>query len=167
MKKIIVIGCPGSGKSTFSKELHKVTNIPLYHLDMIYWNSDRTRVEKVVFREKLIDILEKDEWIIDGDYLSTLELRLESCDTVFFLDYSVDVCLEGINDRIGKVRSDIPWVEYEIDSDFVEYVKTYSVTNRSRVIEILNKSCDKNIYIFKNRSDALEYLTNKKMKLKR
>ena len=53
MKKIIVIGCPGSGKSTFSRELHERTRIPLYHLDMLFWNADKTTVEKSVFLELL------------------------------------------------------------------------------------------------------------------
>ena len=67
MKKIIVIGCPGSGKSTFSRALHKITGIPIFHLDMMYWNSDRTIVPKSVFLERLNDVLEKSEWIIDGN----------------------------------------------------------------------------------------------------
>ena len=53
MRKIIVIGCPGSGKSTFSKALHRITGIPLIHLDMLYWNPDRTTVERPVFLERL------------------------------------------------------------------------------------------------------------------
>lgn len=53
MKKIIVIGCPGSGKSTFSKWLQKITGIPLFHLDMMFWNADKTTVEKTVFLERL------------------------------------------------------------------------------------------------------------------
>lgn len=53
MKKIIVIGCPGSGKSTFSKALNKITGIPLFHLDMMFWNADKTTVEKTVFLERL------------------------------------------------------------------------------------------------------------------
>ena len=57
MKKIMVIGCPGSGKSTFSRELHKITSIPLFHLDMMNWNADRTTVEKSVFRERLINTI--------------------------------------------------------------------------------------------------------------
>ena len=85
MKKIIVIGCPGSGKSTFSRELHKNTGIPLFHLDMMYWNSDKTIVEKAVFLERLSDVLRQNEWIIDGNYASTMELRLKECDTVIFL----------------------------------------------------------------------------------
>lgn len=53
MKKVIVIGCPGSGKSTFSKALHKITDIPLFHLNMIFWNADKTTVgEKTIKTEK-------------------------------------------------------------------------------------------------------------------
>lgn len=107
MKKIMVIGCPGSGKSTLSRTLHKITGIPLFHLDMMYWNSDRTTVDKSVFCERLLNTIQKDEWIIDGNYGSTMELRLQACDTVIFLDYSLDVCLNGIKERRGKVRTDM------------------------------------------------------------
>ena len=61
MKKVIVIGCPGSGKSTVSRALHNKTGISLYHLDMMYWNADKTTVEKSVFLEQLSAVLEKDE----------------------------------------------------------------------------------------------------------
>ena len=65
MNKIIVIGCPGSGKSTVSRVLHNKTGIPLYHLDMMYWNADKTTVEKSVFLERLSSVLEKDEWTFE------------------------------------------------------------------------------------------------------
>ena len=68
MKKIIVIGCPGSGKSTFSRSLSEKLNIPLYHLDMMYWNADRTTVDKAVFLSRLKEVIATDEWIIDGNY---------------------------------------------------------------------------------------------------
>ena len=61
----MVIGCPGSGKSTFSGKLHKLTGIPLFHLDLMNWNSDRTCVDKAVFLERLSNTIQKDEWIID------------------------------------------------------------------------------------------------------
>ena len=99
MKKVIVIGCPGSGKSTFSKSLHRITGIPLFHLDMLFWNADKTTVEKSVFLDRLLKIFQNDEWIIDGNYASTMELRMQKCDTVIFLDYPLDVCLNGIKER--------------------------------------------------------------------
>jgi len=126
MKKVIVIGCPGSGKSTFSRVLHNKLGIPLYHLGMMYWNADKTTVEKNVFPELLFDILEKDEWIVDGNYGFTMELRMATCDTVFFLDYPLDVCLDGIRERRGKPRSDMPWIETEEDAEFIEFIKSYN-----------------------------------------
>lgn len=68
MHKIIVIGCPGSGKSTFSKSLHKITGIPLFHLDLLNWNSNKTTVEKETFIERLTNIIKQEKWIIDGNY---------------------------------------------------------------------------------------------------
>ena len=162
MKKIMVIGCPGSGKSTFSRKLHNITKIPLFHLDMLYWNPNRTTVEKTIFLKRLSDIICKDEWIIDGNYGSTIELRLRACDTVIFLDYSLDICLEGVKERRGKVRMDIPWIEAidEEDTEFMDFIKNYNLQSKPKVIELLNKYFYKDIYIFKNRDEANEFLAH-------
>ena len=158
MKKVIVIGCPGSGKSTVSRAVHNKSGIPLYHLDMMYWNADKTTVEKSVFLERLSTVLEKDEWIIDGNYGSTMELRMAACDTVIFLDYPLDVCLDGIKERRGKQRSDMPWIETEEDAEFIEFIKNYNEQQKPKVLELLEKYSDKNIIIFKSREQANEFL---------
>ncbi len=158
MKKVIVIGCPGSGKSTVSRALHNKTGIPLYHLDMMYWNADKTTVEKSVFLERLSAVLEKDEWIIDGNYSSTMELRMAACDTVIFLDYPLDVCLDGIKERRGKPRSDMPWIETEEDAEFIEFIKNYNEQQKPKVMELLEKYGDKNIIIFKSREQSDAFL---------
>ncbi len=160
MKKIIVIGCPGSGKSTLSKKLHNKTGIPLYHLDLLNWNEDRTTVEQSVFLERLSNVLQKDEWIIDGNYGDTMELRMQKCDTIIFLDYPVDICLEGISKRRGKIRSDLPWIETEQEEDFIEFIKNYNLQNRPNVIMLLEKYSIKNIITIKTRDEAKEYLSN-------
>lgn len=158
MKKVIVIGCPGSGKSWFSRALHDKTGIPLYHLDLMYWRADRTTVDKVVFRERLRSTIEKEEWIIDGNYGSTMEMRMEACDTVFFLDYPVEVCLSGMEERRGKPRPDMPWVEDEMDEEFIAFIKNYSTDSRPQVMELLGRYSDKNIVIFKTRAEADAFL---------
>ena len=163
MKKVIVIGCPGSGKSTVSRTLHNKTGIPLYHLDMMYWNADKTTVEKSVFLEQLFDVLEKDEWIIDGNYSSTMELRMVACDTVIFLDYPLDVCLDGIRERRGKPRSDMPWIETEEDSEFIEFIKNYNEQQKPKVLELLKKYSDKNIIILESREQADAFLNGENL----
>ena len=76
MRKVIVIGCPGAGKSTFARKLRDATNLPLYYLDMLWHKEDKTNISREEFDIKLNDILKKDKWIIDGNYLRTLEMRL-------------------------------------------------------------------------------------------
>ena len=159
MKKIIVIGCPGSGKSTFAKALHKKTNIELFHLDMMYWNSDKTVADKSVFLERLSNAMAKSEWIIDGNYASTMELRIRACDTVLFLDYPAEVCLAGIKERRGKARSDMPWIENEEDAEFVEFVKNYNTECRPQVLALLEKYSEKDIFVFKGRKEADGFLS--------
>ena len=163
MKKVIVIGCPGSGKSTISRELHNKTGIPLYHLDMMYWNADKTTVEKSVFLERLSVVLEKDEWIIDGNYGSTMELRMAACDTVIFLDCPLDVCLDGIRERRGKPRSDMPWIETEEDWEFIEFIRNYNEQQKPKVLELLEKYSDKNIVILESREQADAFLNGENL----
>ena len=163
MKKVIVIGCPGSGKSTVSRALHNKTGIPLYHLDMMYWNADKTTVEKSVFLERLFAVLEKDEWIIDGNYGSTMELRMVACDTVIFLDYPLDVCLDGIRARRGKPRSDMPWIETEEDEEFIEFIRNYNEQQKPKVLELLEKYSDKNIVILGSREQADAFLNTENL----
>ncbi|MBE6880950.1 MAG: adenylate kinase [Ruminococcaceae bacterium] len=161
MKKIIIIGCPGSGKSTLSRELHNITGIPLFHLDMMYWNSNKTTVEKPIFLERLSEVIQKSEWIIDGNYNSTMELRLQKCDTVIFLDYPLEICLNGIKERRGKVHSDIPWVSNdEDDAELIQFAKSYISQSRPMIMELLDRYSNKDIYIFKSRAETDEFLAN-------
>lgn len=158
MRKILIIGCPGSGKSTLSRALHRATGIPLYHLDMMYWNSDKTTVGKELFRERLAQVLAKERWIIDGNYQSTMEMRLIACDTVIFLDYPKELCLEGVKARMGKPRSDLPWIEEGGDEEFLEFIRNFGQETKSKILALLQKYRDKKIYILKNRKDEKEMI---------
>ena len=158
MERVIVIGCPGSGKSTFSRALHAATGLPLVHLDMLFWNADKTTVEKPLFLERLQTALNQPEWILDGNFSSTLELRMQACDTVFFLDYPLEVCLQGIKERRGRPRSDMPWIETEEDTEFTRFIKDFQTQNRPQIVELLNKYPGKNIHIFTTRKQADAFL---------
>ena len=158
MKKIIVIGCPGSGKSTFSRALAEKIGLPLYHLDMLYWNADKTTVSRDIFDARLQEVLEKDAWIIDGNYARTMEKRLQFCDTVFFLDLPTEVCVESIRARIGKPRSDMPWVETEEDTAFIEYVGAFFNEQRPNILSLLQKYAHLNTVIFHSREEVDAYL---------
>lgn len=158
MKKIMIIGCPGSGKSTFAKKLHGITGIPLYHLDLIWHLPQRTTVSREEFDEKLKSILENDEWIIDGNYNRTLEIRAEHCDTLFFLDLPVEECIAGVEKRIGKKRDDMPWIEECFDPEFRRWIIDFPVREYGKIKSIIEKYSYKNIIVFKSRTEIDKYL---------
>ncbi len=157
-QKIIVIGCSGSGKSTLSKELRDVTGLPLFHLDNIWWKPDRSHISREEFDQKLDDILLTDRWIIDGDYSRTYEMRFQACDTIIFLDYPFDVCMNGINERIGKNRTDIPWTEQALDPELVKLVERYETDDRPVILSLLEKYSDVNSFVFRSRLEAAEWM---------
>lgn len=157
-RRVAVIGCPGSGKSTFSRRLHDLLGLPLHHLDLLYWNSDRTTVSKEEFRARLQAVIETDHWIIDGNYSSTMELRLAACDAVFFLDYPTEVCLMGIRARQGQVRSDLPWVETSDDADFLDFVRRFAAESKPQILDLLAKYPQKAVMTLHSREEADRYL---------
>lgn len=158
--KIIVIGCPGSGKSMFSQKLNKKLNIPLFHLDMLYHNADGTHITKEELEKKLKKIFkENDEWIIDGNYQRTLEMRMEECDNIFLLDYPIEVCLAGAESRVGQQRADLPWVEEKLDDEFRQCIINFSKEKLPHIYELLEKYKDnKKVVIFKSREEADRYI---------
>lgn len=159
MKKVLIIGCPGGGKSSFARELHRRISLPLCHLDMLFWNADKTTVSRETLCERVREVLRGDEWIIDGNYSATLPMRLEACDTVFFLDMPTELCLEGVRRRRGQERPDMPWIETEEDPEFTEYIKNFSETARPRLLELLDAHKDKKLTVFHSHEEIDAYLT--------
>ena len=125
---------------------------------MVYWKPDVTEVPREVFDEKITEIMNRDEWIMDGNYGRTLSYRLGYADTVFYLDLPLEVCLQSIEDRIGTVRDDLPWVEEALDPEFREYVRQFPENQGVRVRKALNESRNVNIIRFTSRDEVNSYL---------
>lgn len=166
MKKAIVIGCPGSGKTTFAEKLHTATGLPLFYLDAIWHKSDKTHISREEYDERLAEILGMEAWIIDGNYSRTLEVRMQACDTIFLFDLPVEVCLQGVTERLGKARYDMPWIDTELDPKFKQEIEEFPEKNLPRIYKLLEQNKqNKQIVIFKSREQAEEYLLCKKRSL--
>ena len=159
MKKVIVIGCPGSGKTTFAEKLQKKTGLPLFYLDAIWHRPDRTHISREEYDARLAEILALDSWIIDGNYSRTIECRLSACDTVFLFDLPVEICLEGAISRLGKKRYEMPWTDTELDPKFKEEIEQFPGKNLPAIYELLEKYKEnKTLVIFKSREAADAFL---------
>ena len=162
MKRVLIIGRPGSGKSTFARALKELTGLPLHYLDMLYHKPDKTTASQWEFDKKLQRLLIQETWILDGNYARTLPLRLTYCDTVFWLDYPLDVSLKGIASRIGQPREDMPWIETKPDLEFLDFVKEFDNTEKRKIEQALSKCTEKNIIIFHSRKESEAFLKNLK-----
>lgn len=159
MQKIIVIGCPGSGKTTFSVKLSEKTHIPLFHLDAIWHRADKTHISREEFDARLGEILSRDSFIIDGNYSRTVERRIAACDTVILFDLPTSVCLEGAVSRLGKDRADMPWTDFELDESFKKEIQKFESENLPVIYSLLEKYKDgRKIVIFKDRKEADEFI---------
>ncbi|MBE7046509.1 MAG: adenylate kinase [Ruminococcaceae bacterium] len=159
MKKAIVIGCPGSGKTTFSLKLSKHTGLSLIHLDAIWHLPDKTHIPREEFDKRLEEFDLMDSWIIDGNYSRTVERRIQMSDTVFIFDLPVEICIDGAISRIGKERYDMPWIEKEIDPEFLKFIEEFPHTTLQKIYDLMDKYKDqKNFVVFKSRQEADQYI---------
>ncbi len=155
MKRILVIGCSGAGKSTFARKLRDMTSVPLYYLDLLWHKPDRTNISREEFDRQLSSILTTESWIIDGNYGRTLEMRLQVCDTVFLLDYPLTVCLAGAAARVGKKREDMPWIEETFDPEFRQWIENFRESQLPGILRLLHQYREgRQIFILHSREEA-------------
>ncbi|MCD8038267.1 MAG: adenylate kinase [Lachnospiraceae bacterium] len=163
MEKIVILGCPGAGKSTFARQLKEKTGIPLFYLDMLWHKADKTTSSKEEFDYNITQIMKQKQWIIDGNYRRTIPARLQLCDTVFLLDYPLEICLASVEARIGKAREDMPWIETEFDQEFKQWILDFPNKQLPRIYAMLQEHQDKEIHVFKSRVEAKAFLDELEM----
>jgi adenylate kinase family enzyme len=163
MKRVVIIGCGGAGKSTLAQELGKRTGLPVIHLDSIFWLPGWVEMNRDEFDRKIRAELEKEQWIIDGNYNRTMPERVARCDTIIYLDFPRIVCLYGIFKRlltnIGKTRPDMgEGCPERIDWEFLKWVWNYNKDKRERNYRLLNEATHAETIVLKNRRAVKKFL---------
>ena len=159
--RILILGCPGSGKSTLARALAARTGLPLVHLDTVWWWADGTHIPREDFDRALDGLLRGEQWIMDGDYSRTYEVRIRAADTVIFLDYPENLCMAGIVARVGQNRPDMPWTESTLDPELVTMVRNYARDNRPFLLDLFQKYADKQVITFTDRTQADRWLSER------
>lgn len=165
MKKILIIGGNGSGKTTFARELSGKLNIPVVHLDKLYWKDNWQHATPNEFDEKLIKELNKDTWIIDGNMKRTLPLRLKYCDTVIVFDFPRTVCLLGAIKRsftnYGKSRDDMGgYCPEKISLSFYKSIWKGTQNAMTHFYDAIKEHNDIGVIVFKSRKDVKKFLSS-------
>lgn len=163
MKRVIIIGCGGAGKSTLARKMGELTGIPVIHLDQLFWKPgwvERTREE---FDPMIQRELEKEAWIMDGNFSRTLPQRIQRCDMVIYLDFSRMSCLLGVLKRVlttyGKVRPDMgEGCPERMDFDFMKWVWNYNQNKRESNYRLLNEATRAETVVLKNRRSVRRFL---------
>lgn len=142
MKRVLVVGPGGAGKSVLSRDLASVTGLPLVHLDREYWGPGWKVPEPDVWAARVAELTGGDQWIVDGNHVDTLDQRLHRADTVIFLDFSRLTSLRGVAKRLltrsGRRRADLaPGCRNRLDRAYLTWVWQFHRETRPRVNEAL------------------------------
>lgn len=165
MERVLIIGCGGAGKSTLARQLGEKLNLPVVHLDSIFWLPGWVEMEKNEFDARIRTEMAKETWILDGNYNRTLPERIARCDTIIYLDFSRTACLYGIFKRlltnIGKTRPDMgAGCKEKVDWDFVKWVWNFNKHKREKYYRLLNEAEGVETIVLKNRRMVRRFLTS-------
>ena len=167
MERIIIIGCGGAGKSTLARTLGEMLDLPVVHLDKLFWKPGWVEMEREEFDALLQVELQKEKWIMDGNFNRTMPERMKRCDTIIYLDFSRFACLMGVLKRVittyGKVRPDMgEGCPERIDLEFLKWVWNFNKNKRESYYKLLNEAENVETIVLKNRRAVKLFLKSLK-----
>ena len=163
MERILIIGCGGAGKSTLARQLGEKLNLPVVHLDKLFWKPGWVESSKEEIDAKILEEMQKPQWIMDGNYNRTLPRRVKYYDTIIYLDFSRMACLTGVLKRVlttyGTVRPDMgAGCPERIDFAFLGWVWNYNKNKREHNYQLLDEAAHAEAIVLKNRRMVRKFL---------
>jgi adenylate kinase family enzyme len=145
VNRVAIIGSGGAGKSTIARQLGVILQLPTIHLDREYWQPGWVMTEREARVRLEAQMVAAERWLIDGNYGSTMDVRLAAADTVLFLDLHPVRCLwrvimRGLRWR-GRTRSDMaPGCPERLPGwDFLTWIATYRRRQRPHIKQLLDQ----------------------------
>jgi adenylate kinase family enzyme len=165
MKKVMIIGCGGAGKSTLARQLGERLGLPVIHLDAEHWRAGWQPTPKDEWRQTVEQLITSSEsWIMDGSYGGTMDLRLAAADTIIFLDMSRWLCLWRVAKRrwqyAGQTRPDMAAdCPEQLNWEFLNWVWSYPTRRRNAIIDkLLQLPPDKKVIMLRSPAEVEQFL---------
>jgi adenylate kinase family enzyme len=175
LKRILVIGSGGAGKSTFARELGAILGLPVIHLDKVYWRPGWEKPSKTEWARTVDGLIAQHEWIMDGNFGGTLPQRVKRADAIILLDVSRWVCLWRVAKRFvkyrGRHRPDMtPGCHERFDREFIKWIWHYPSKSRPAKLALLSVTGpEQRVVILHSTREARRFLedTEREVKLRR
>jgi adenylate kinase family enzyme len=138
LRRILVVGCPGAGKSTFARRLGERLHLPVIHLDLHYWRSGWQMPDPETWRQQVVSLVAAPAWIMDGNYADTFDVRMPRADSLIWLDYPRRKCFYRVLRRLakdhGRSRPDLPdGCPEQFDAHFLRFVWDFPARHRPKI----------------------------------
>lgn len=162
--RILVVGIPGAGKSTLSNRLGEITGLPVIHLDKLFWRPGWVKPDILSWREKVKELVGGERWIIDGNYNSSLDIRLPRAESIIMLDFptltAIRYIIKRVYDSYGKIRPDsAPGCPEKIDFEFLRFVAGFRKKIRPKVLTAIETYYRGDApIIFRNRRETVDFV---------